>query len=389
MKTYSSSIIKLHNTHCPKAVAFYEDGAPQDTSQTAYGVASHATIQECGQKNARTPEDQQIVGDAVARELIVNGRTFRGRKEPPMQLDHAFYGRDVALNYLRWNELPEFAYYEVEFKTILEGEQKSFELVALHDCAWLDDQSDDISSRKFGVTTDWKGWQGREEELDTIQRKAQAVTLFDNTSNDHNDGLRVEIVNLQTHRKFAREILLDDDGIELIEQYRKDLYLACVAVDSTREARPGVGCLSCPYNHLCTDRLRLKPADANAYKKQAEYLTWLETERKLCIQMLKESLELPVEIRGGYVGWKRTPADNITDDAIGAMYDQWFGNQETPSRGEIRGLLKAIGLGKANINNFVKNVWGKELDDMAQDFIATSVKPHKQRQFGVWKGEPE
>ena len=106
MKTYSSTILRHFTHHCPLALDFYEKEAQRDTDIFQVGQASHAVLEHVGKKNAKTKEAQKIVADAVVKELITTGHTFYDRVEPPMQPDHAFDGRDLALEYLAYNKLP-------------------------------------------------------------------------------------------------------------------------------------------------------------------------------------------------------------------------------------------------------------------------------------------
>ena len=374
MKKYSSSDIKAFSVYCPKALKFQEENAPRDTSQMAYGVASHAILERIGnQKNTDEPlpyEDMVWLANSTCEELITNGRTFRGKHEPPMSPENAFEGKRVALSWLEFNELPNDADYEIQLE--------SGRLIALHDCVWLEDWSDEYSEKTIAVSRDWKGWQGSEAELDTWQRKTQAITLAAHYP-DANE-LRLEVVSLQTHRTYTREIVLDDYGLALLEQWRQELEIICGAMDKTREARPGAGCLECPYASQCQPAKHWFPDKED---RTAEYLAWLEIERANTIKTLKASQELPITIEDGYVGWRLWDDNKTKKDAYQHVADAWDG--------DINGLLKALQLKTANINALAKALWGKnsENDAMKQDFLDACIEQRNGKRFGVWKGKPD
>ncbi len=373
MKKYSSSSIKTFSVYCPKALKFQEDGAPRDTSQMAYGVASHAILEACGNARQGVDEhhliDNEQVANAVCEELITNGRSFRGKHEPPMSPEHAFEGKRVALSWLESNELPDNADYEIQLE--------SGRLVALHDVVWLEDWSDEYQDKKVAVSRDWKGWQGSAAELETWQRKTQAITLA--ATYPDVDEIRLEVCSLQTHRIYERTIVLDDEGRALLDQWRSELEIICKAMDQTREARPGVGCLECPYSGQCPDRMILKEGKDIPL---SEYLAYLETERKLTIKTLKK-MELPVTLEGGYVGWRLWGDNKAKPDAYQHILDAWDG--------DVNGLLKALQVGTANINSLAKTIWGKHPDNeaMKKDFLDACIEQRNGKRFGVWKGKPD
>ena len=391
MKTYSSSTIKIFNDHCPRALEFYEDGEPYDTSQMDYGVASHAVIEAVG-KNKNNggllPGLVKRIADKVCEELITNGRTFRGHHEPPMKPDHAFYGQDVALQYLEANELPDNARYEIQFETIL-GENE-FKLVSLHDMVWEEDWSDEYGEKRVVVSRDWKGWQGTEDELDTVQRKAQALTLYDSMEFSDFDEIRLEVCNLHTHRVFFKSITLDDEGNELLEKWRRNLYLICKAIDKTRKARPGAGCLSCPYSYTCNSRFIQKPKKQEEYEDWALCLMYMETQKQEITKLLKASQELPAKIPGGYVGWKTWPDNKVSKELDNAfIVEEWYGYDglDLVTTEKVSGLLKALELGVSNIKALAKVMYGKEDDAMKQDFLDKCLEKRKTRRFGIWRNK--
>ena len=374
MKKYSSSSIKTFSVYCPRALKFQEDGAPRDTSQMAYGVASHAILEAVGIFRSSQYKEKELPAEKIAnnvcQELITNGRSFRGRKEPPMSPEHAFEGKRVALNWLKSNELPTDADYEIQLE--------SGRLIALHDVVWLEDWSDEYIDKRVAVSRDWKGWQGSEAELDTWQRKTQAITLA--ATYPDVDEIRLEVCSLQTHRIYERTIPLDDEGRALLDQWRQELEIICSAMDKTREARPGVGCLECPYASQCQPANHWFPDKED---RTAEYLVRLELERKETIKLLKARDNLPVTLEGGYVGWRLWGDNKARPDAYQHVIDAWDG--------DVNGLLKALQLGTANINALAKTIWGKHPDNeaMKQDFLDACIEQRNGKRFGVWRGKPD
>ena len=106
MSAPSSSMVRLFEETCPRALDLAEDGAPRDVRVFAAGTAAHAILEDWHKASiaAQRPLTQQETGEIVARtiaSLAIEGRTFRGNREPALPADRVLEGADLAQGYLR------------------------------------------------------------------------------------------------------------------------------------------------------------------------------------------------------------------------------------------------------------------------------------------------
>ena len=124
----------------------------------------------------------------------------------------------------------------------------------------------------------------------------------------------------------------------------------------------------------------------------AQKLINLEVERSLTIELLKAS-EFPIPIDGGYVGWNTWPDNKVKkdDEVLDEVVSQWFRTDDILEVGwyEIRGFVKALGLGVGNINSLAKVIFGKKEDAMKQDFLDKCLEKMQTRRFGIWKNKDD
>ena len=85
--------------------------------------------------------------------------------------------------------------------------------------------------------------------------RAQAVAVYLVMGGDL-DGIRLQVTNLRTGKTFALDLWFESGGREQIAAWQSEITDYMQALDTMTEygrrpARPGVGCLGCPYSLGC------------------------------------------------------------------------------------------------------------------------------------------
>lgn len=386
MKTYSSTSINRFDNNCPAAFGFMEDGTPYDRDWYNPGIAAHAVLQVIGQKSITTPMGQSIIADAVVQELITKGREYNQVHEPPMSPSAAFEGRDLALNWLKWNELSEGSFFEIGLGMTANGEPCDYyseycRFRALIDVVAFETIGDDDFAIDAVVVQDYKSaWPTGAGELETLQRKGQAVLVHKHFP----DYLAVKMVatNLRTGMSFDRVVMLDHVGVELMAQWEKDILQACDAADITREARPGAGCLTCPYTLSCSDCL-------DCYKgngaDSATTLATLEAIRKKLIDVLKpKCVDYKFPVHNGFVGFKTMTKKVVTPDAHNHLVDHFYMN-DPDQHIEEKSLLAGCSLTTSSVEQLIKTIYPDKKDIARDELLDLCIGTITESRFGVHK----
>ena len=387
MKQYSSTLIKLFNNNCPAALGFHEAQTPFDRDFFNAGIAAHAVLQQVGEKGAPTdPDAINTIANAVVQELITHGRAYNGIHEPPMSPDSALDGREVAVAYLLNNGLPEGAQYEIGLGMTAEGKPCGYDdpecrYRGILDLQWTGVVGDDDFAMDTLFVRDWKSaWPTNADELETIQRKGQAVLAYLHCK-DSIQAIQLEVTNIRTGMTFDKLIALDQTGTELLDLWKRDILAICNAMDKTREARPGAGCLDCHYVMncpSCLDYARLPGADL------AVSLATLEAMREEFIKILKPKCkDHKIPIDNGFVGFvvkeKRTPNKN----AHQILVEHWFAD-DTENHSAEQSLVMACSLGVAQIEAAAKVLYDKG-DAGFKDLMEAALTTKTESRFGVYK----
>lgn len=381
MNRYSSSTLKLFTNNCPAALGFHERQEPRLTEIFQAGIAAHAVLQTIGEKDATEPEQQKAVADAVVSELITEGRAFKGIPEPPMSPEAAFEGRDIALAWLSWNELPAG---EQETLLMMDGDgevpavdtQPRYD--AIIDMVYPEMAGDEDAPLQTIVVRDYKSaWPTNADELLTLQRKGQAVLAW--LSNPDVDGITREVVNLRTGGLFRETTWLDDEGIATLTQWRDDILTLCAAADATRAPRPGVGCITCPYVLRCDACVGVMGDSERPAVRYAVGKALIAATEPLLKEQAKEA-PVPDGV-GGLIGYQATNSRTVDlSEAAGQIAALW-------ASGDIAGLVTAMKPGVGNIEKLGKVLFpGKDGKDARADFEELCLTPAPESKFTTWQG---
>ncbi len=391
MGCYRPTTLKLASAHCPRAVDFYEQNAPSFREHFAVGIAAHDVLAKIGELalflgRAPSPEEMQREGSGIARGLIEHGRVFEGNREPPMAAEDAFAGRDLALAYamrLDATWATQDAWYERGFAfdaawqaVPFAAADRRFRLI-LDKIEIISDEGEDYAGR-LAVVTDYKSaWPTDESELSTYQMRAQAVAVY-LAMGAELDGIRLQVTNLRTGKTFGFDLWFESGGREQIEAWQSEITAYMAALDAMtdhqrRPARPGIGCLGCPYALGCD--ADIVGSDRTA---MAQRLGRLEGEREQLIKALKAATaESPIQIADCEVGYEaklsRTPKEN----ALAKIKTTWF-----TAGGDLSGLMACLKPTMAMLSTVAKKLYPESKEDQAA--IVEEWSTIKQsKEFGI------
>lgn len=374
---WRSTTLKLVEERCPAALDFYEARAPRDLSVFQPGIAAHAVLQVVGDAvREGKAADPGAIGDAVVRELVTVGRAFEGDAEPPMSVQHATEGRDIALRYLEFHELSPTARYELGLAVNRRWEPVAYNAPDVYYRAALDvldvveTEDDDGYPSTLAVVTDWKSaWPTSAAELATIQLRGQGAIV----AAHHPEAavLRRRAANLRTGIAYEDELVLDDDGQGVVRRWRSDIDHAIAAAeargpDGRRQARPGAGCLGCPYLTRCeAGRGQLRGSLAEGDREMvARRFALADAIRAELFEVCKTlAAEAPIRLPdGGEVGFREAEEREAADEAARHLAHAWFGVPESDAstwdaqNARLLGLLAAIGLGVGAIERAARAI---------------------------------
>ena len=452
MSKYRPTTLRLASKNCPRAVDYYEQTRTSFRDHYAVGIAAHAVLEALGHHRAKLPllagtemrpEVQREIAEQVVRNLITKGRSFDGKPEPPLSPDAVIEGRDLALRWALANPLSPTARYELgagfdrDWHPVgYDDPSARFRLI--FDVLDIIEESDEESGVTGVLVRDYKtAWSTGQEELDTLQMRAQAVCAValncrSLTELDYS-FVKQEVVNLRTMQSFSRTIWIDGmghgtevDGVSLLDGWQRDLTMAMDALDemrldtwrcadcgntgdpgavhtgepgtercmkchgrnvstgpSARPARPGMGCAACPWITSCNEvepflaEVRINPVKIAEGIMLAKAL--VEELTTVARHQLDESA--PVSADGHQVGYFASSRRVPREDAAVHLLDAW-----TAKGGDARGLLKAMAPGVGAIESAAKVLLpGKENSQERGALVESLTQPKIGKTFGILK----
>lgn len=393
MNCYRTTTLKLATAHCPRSVDYYEQDAPAFREHFQVGIAGHEVLAAIGMRGkslGRTLElgEMATISSDVVRALITKGRSFESRAEPPMPPEDAQAGAGLALTYASaettvWTQTASYEIglaFDAQWRQVpYDSTMRRFRLI-LDVLDVVEDAGEEYTGR-VAVVRDYKSaWSTDASELETRQMKAQAVSAWLTVPDI--DCVRREVVNLRSGATFSEELWLESGGREQLEEWRRDIttYMQAlddmIGADGTRPARPGAGCLSCPWALRCDSSM----VKGTSSEQMGQQLALLEGQRAQLIKALKLSdLGQPLLCGDSVVGWKRTADQVPGDGAARTMYEAWVADG-----GEINGFLAALKPGMGALRTLAKML--KRDDKEAEDALVSEWSKTKLgREFTIWK----
>lgn len=396
---YSSTSERYFSEHCPRALQFYLDGEPMDTRVFDVGIAAHAVLEECGRRRAADADRQARIADEVVHILMTEGHSYFGQRKPPMAPEAAIEGREIALAYLAGNELPDGKYEAAFYIDALgnAGGPETGRFRALIDLVFEDEYGDEEFSGKCLFVRDYKtSWAAGEDQLTTLQRKAQAVTVWVNMATNEHIGIVRQVVNVRTGAVFEDVTWLDEVGIDTLGQWRHEILMVCDAMDKARDPRPGIGCMTCPYVLSCE---ACYPRAKCGETIQDRAIQWMQAEA-VRAELAKELREMtkeaaPVEVDGGSVGYHAKAKRRLLPDAPVRILEQMWGrigrSCETPEEFEAKyaaeiGLLRSADISVTAAEKLAKTLYpGRDMAADRRAFMDSLTEEYQQAEFGGQK----
>lgn len=398
-KRYRSTSLRLALRHCPYALDLFDAGTPYERSIFETGIAAHAVIQACAEetnRQRRTLGDAEIqaLAEDTAAGLIAQPRIFDRTEEPPLHPDRAFEGRELALDWLLGVERPEpGAEIEVGLALDRHGEPCDYWSADAYYSAILDHvavarRTDEETSARVLTIRDYKSsWRAGDDEHVTVQRRGQAVVAWP-VYGEGVDVLRLEVVNLRTRRVHFVEHHVEDGLAELLATWRRDLYATLAALDaqagrSHRPARPGAGCMGCPYVLACDhaqDWLDRAQVPQTAEKRATAYAAAVASAEQIAEYVRLDCGDGSIPVAGGVVGFVPRERRQANERAHVELTEAWAGADTEATRG----LLKALGLSVKSIEAVARTLFPlrqqkKDRDQLVEASVTRVVVP----QFGV------
>lgn len=320
---------------CPHAVTLYERGAARDRRIFHAGTACHEYLQAVS-------EDADL--DEVYHRLISTGRTGEDA-EGPLALDSVVAGWDMARAWDRVHPIPDGAEAEVPLAMDAEGRPCDYERGHVRTridmiAPWYDEDEDLTGIRVMDYKTAWTA----ETQLDTMQRRIQAVLAWD--AYPDAEIVRVEIGAIRTRKIHARTLYREHDH-HLIEDWRRDILQAAAALSETREPSPGGACLSCEYAAAC-DHAWTLATDEDA----DPVLRWAAAEglRGALAPLAREATKHEERHGIGYSETVRPGPDETTASTVLEFWSAQTGiTLPAEYEGAILGLVASLKLGATQI----------------------------------------
>lgn len=387
MQQYSSTMARYFEEHCPYALHLHKSGEFEDTTHFQVGNTAHFVLQRVGESGATDPQKIEAIAVATAKELYTNGYEYFGQKHPPFVPDLAIEGRELALEYLKEHSLPQHGKFEQVLAMDSQGNA-----CAIESARWRakidwhgEGYEGDGEETMFNmiVTTDYKSaWPTDETELEKLQRKSQMVLAWLHYPNM--DGVRAEVINLRTGKPYSKVVMFDEDGLEQLKRWRQDILDLCDAMDKTRSARPGVGCVKCPFVDRCDEAKKVAKAADNAAA-----LAVIENIRTTLKAKLRHQLNDSggIQCGNGWVGYKlvnnRIVGDNARRQMLANFYEMPLDEVDT-KLGIEKGFLQILDPGVTAYERFAKTRFSGEHRVEREEFMSfldteTSVE------FGIHK----
>jgi hypothetical protein len=406
MPPYRSTTLRYAADFCPHALDHYEARTPHDRTIFQPGIASHACLEAIGAAiSSGRPHTPEQIADQVVRELVTGGRSFDGTPEPPMSVDHATKGRDLALGYLARNDLSPTARQEVGLAVDSDWRPVRYSRDAYYVAA-LDvlDTYEDEEENTIVETADYKGaWPTDSTSLDTTQIRGQlaiAVAHHPNASIG-----RRSVINLRTAQRHSSDVVLDDAGMVLIQQWQRDIGHQIAAAekrgpDGRRPASPGVQCMGCPYVLRCSAaRDMWGPVLSDGREGLAQtYAVARAMSDALLVLVKAACADASIDVEGGTVGYVATEERGTVTGVEARIAHEWFAvaadkaQEWDADNARLLGLLGAMGVGVGQVGAVATRLHpgrgpGKKdgWKEARAALIDGLTEPKTVRRFGIWK----
>lgn len=385
---WSPTRIRLVEEHCPKALDLAET-VPVDRTVFDAGTAAHHVLQAAGEQQKHEgrvleSEEYEAVAADVLRRLVSDGRRFEGRHEPPLNATRAAEGLELALDYLTFWGLPLAAEYERALAVDENWEPTKWDdrwFGCILDVLHLEE--DFMTEEVSLVVTDYKtSWRAGPQELETLQRKGQALVALAHYPDV--DSVTLRLVNLRTQGEFKKTIPADS---RVLARWRGELTTIIGAMSGARKAAPGGGCYGCPYLLSCEegqDFFRRSEAILDAGSDEERAIAYATA--VAMVGKLRDVLKPVVgdgTIRAGdtEVGYVLQQRRRAATGAWKALWQKWLSRG-----GDLDGFLALHQPSVTQIEATAKALWPDRADaDRRARFVEQLTEPDNRAAFQALK----
>lgn len=399
---YHATNLQLVSRACPYALELYEQKVPYSRDVFGVGIAAHCileAVQTCTNEIGRelTEEEVKVSALGVCERLMTTGRSYDGVPEPPMKPETVFAGQELALDWLLGVEpCQPGARVEQGLGLDAHGQPCGYwkadglTIRTILDSVRISQEADEESARTVLTVRDWKtAWSTDDSELDTLQRKIQAIAAW--RTYGPVEVLRLEVVNLRLQKVYVRDLYREDGLEETLSDWWSAVATTVRALDKQksigpRPASPGRGCLRCPFLGACefaADFIERAGMHRTTEQKAIAFCVATAMRDDLAEQLRVETEDGAVAVHGGIVGTAAKEGRRLRQDAYQVIADEWLANG-----GETLGLLKALSLGVGNATSMAKVLFFDRKSKADRDaFLESITEPETKRIFGVHSGE--
>jgi len=408
---YRPTTIRYASQHCPAAMDHYDNGTFYGKDHFAVGVAAHVVLEHMGKYTNATGEVLSLEeADEVSREaakaLISQGRRFEDTVEPPLDPNKVEEGRQLALGWQEVDPLQPGAQVEVGLGFASTPSAASWQLVeydpstnrfrTILDRMSVIDEGDEEDEWTVLEVLDFKSsWAADESELETVQRKLQAIVAVDwaEAKGHEWDLLRLVVANLRTRTRHTLEL---ERGSERLDEWRRQLSETMVALDQQerpRPARPGAGCWYCPFVLRCEPARQALPPqwtgddeDQVDPRRAAEGYAVLESTRLALAPVVRRAASGgTLAVDGGSVGYQAVQRRRLATGAVQEVWRAWSEDQVL-TEDLVLGLLEALGLGVTQVDNVAKAIFpGRNQAKARQRWVDGNTELYTAKVFKVVK----
>jgi hypothetical protein len=320
---YHPTTINLHNNNCPHAVTLWKRKVQYDRSIFQTGVVAHAVLEQIG----KCPEeDPKEIADEVVKTICSEGRDYDGEPENPAPLKDAIEGAKLALD---WHERypvengegitheHPFAF-DQNWKPV-DYNSKEARFRTLLDVVEISQEYDEESDGNYTqvVIRDYKtSWVATENELDTFQRRCQAVVCW---LLYKPDIIILEIANLRMKKTFKKQINVAFEE-DTLKEWLEEINLAIATLDRDLRPNPGPGCTTCFYKMKCKHFDNMYNGDDLVKKYIAAKAVVAQTEKEVK-KLLKD--KTPIQSGNQIIGYTQKQRKKVTPDTNELLLETW------------------------------------------------------------------
>lgn len=356
MSAASSTKLRLLAETCPHALDYYESGVQGDTSIFGAGTAAHAVLDAVHKRiNAGGGMREEIarsIAASVMATLALDGRTHNGQRQPPIPLNDAKRGAEMALRYLSMTDyqLPRGAHPEIglavdrNWKPVPYRSPSAFYRGILDLCGTFEDEDGQV----VVYTRDYKtAWSTGPEAPDTLQLRGQILLLLAHAEHvlkvEQIDVAVREVVSVQSCAVFSAADDLNNYGGEQHDLWREEIGAIVRRIERMkrpRPAMPGPACGRCQYRRVCD---AADPVARDPESQARRFATFRAHADHLEPLLRQATADEPMDVGGEWLGWEPTTRMEAHSEAGARLWELVTGQKPVGAERTLLRLLTTTG----------------------------------------------